>query len=95
MLNSPKKKHKIRAGRIFQIVLLPLVIYNVIWTPLQFAYRLQYEGIFLAMEIITILAYLAHLLFHMLVFVKVSKREINLRDEDTINSGSTKYTVRR
>ena len=82
MVNSPHKKRKMKVGRIFQIALLPLVIYNLIWTPLQFAYRLKYEGIFLAMEIITILAYLVHLLFHMYVFMKASKREHSVREDD-------------
>ena len=63
-----KKKKRIKIGTIFTLMLLPITMYNNIFVPLQFAFRIDYSGIFLAMELVTIVAYFAHLIFHIIVY---------------------------
>ena len=63
-----RKKKKIKIGTLFTLILLPITMYNNIFVPLQFAFRIDYSGIFLAMELVTIVAYFAHLIFHIIVF---------------------------
>jgi len=38
--------------------ILILSTYNLIFTPLQFAYRIDYKGIFAIMELFTVVIYL-------------------------------------
>jgi hypothetical protein len=44
-------------------VILIVIVWNVLFIPLQFAYKLSFEGIYLAFEIITILVYLLDIAF--------------------------------
>jgi len=44
-------------------VILLLTLWNLFFIPLQFAYKLAFEGVFLAFEIITIVAYLLDIAF--------------------------------
>lgn len=45
-------------------VILLLTLWNFLFIPLQFAYKLEFKGVFLAFEIITIVAYLLDLAFY-------------------------------
>jgi len=45
-------------------VVLLLTLWNLFFIPLQFAYKLKFEGVFLAFEILTIMAYLMDLAFY-------------------------------
>lgn len=37
--------------------ILILVIYNIIFIPLQFGYRVEFDGLLLTMELLTIVLY--------------------------------------
>jgi len=43
--------------------ILLIVIYNIIFIPLQFAYRIEFTGIFAFLETVTILLYLLDIFF--------------------------------
>ena len=90
-----RKKRRVRAGQIFSIALLPVSVYNLVFTPLQFAFRVEYRGAFLALELVTLAGYLAHLLLHMLVFVKAWKAEGRARDDEGGAGAGGRYTFRR
>ncbi len=47
------------------------------------------------MELLTVMIYLAHLLFHMLVFMKVKRMEGRFKEDDSSPGGGSKYTFRR
>lgn len=49
--------------RIFEWVILLITTWNMWFIPLQFAYNIPFNGIFLAFEILTILLYLAEIIF--------------------------------
>lgn len=52
----------IAAFYIFKyVIVFPLSIYNIVFIPLQMAFNYSYTETYLALEIITILAYLADL----------------------------------
>jgi uncharacterized membrane protein len=46
---------------VVMIFVLCFNFYNMVFIPLQFAYRIEFKGIFLAFEIFTILAYLVEI----------------------------------
>ena len=50
------------------LILAFLVIYSAIFIPFQFAFRIKYRGIFLAIEIIIIIFYFLDLIRHIIVF---------------------------
>ena len=43
--------------RVVQVINMLLVFYNLIFIPLQFGYRIKFEGFIMALEILTILMY--------------------------------------
>jgi len=47
--------------RIVQAINMALVFYNLLFIPLQFAYRIKFKGVFLALEIVTIGMYLTEI----------------------------------
>lgn len=47
-----------------EIMILLVITWNIWFIPLQFSYKIPFEGIFLVMEIITILVYLIDIGFY-------------------------------
>jgi hypothetical protein len=48
-----------------------LVFYNLIYIPLQFAYRIEFKGVFLALEIITIVMYLLEIALRIYIAIRI------------------------
>ena len=47
-----------------EYIVLTVITWNIWFIPLQFSYKIKFDGIYLAMEIITILVYLADIGFY-------------------------------
>lgn len=58
-----------RRGVKFCVTLLSF--YNLVFIPLQFAYRIEFKGAYLAMEILTILFLLLDVAFRMVFSCKL------------------------
>ena len=43
--------------------ILTIVIYNLIFIPLQFGYRIKFRGIYLVMEILTMFLYIFDIIY--------------------------------
>jgi len=54
-----------------KILMALLVLYNVVFIPLQFAFRIQYNSIFILMEIIILLFYTFDLIYHIKQLKKI------------------------
>ena len=72
--------------RLKQNLMLLLTIYNLVYMPIQMAFRIPFEGIFLGLECLTIVAYVfdigwrAHKLRKLLRIHSISDRKLRLKD---------------
>ena len=59
--------------RVILLINMVLVFYNMIFIPLQFAYRIEFKGVFLALEIITIVMYLTEIGLRIYTVLRINK----------------------
>jgi hypothetical protein len=59
--------------RVILLINMALVFYNMIFIPLQFAYRIEFKGVFLALEIITIVMYLTEIGLRIYTVLRINK----------------------
>ncbi len=59
--------------RMILLINMALVFYNMIFIPLQFAYRIEFKGIFLALEIITIVMYLTEIGLRIYTVIRINR----------------------
>jgi hypothetical protein len=59
--------------RVIQAINMALVFYNLIFIPLQFAYRIKFKGVFLALEIITIVMYLTEIGLRIYTLIRIKR----------------------
>ena len=59
--------------RVILLINMALVFYNMIFIPLQFAYRIEFKGIFLALEIITIVMYLTEIGLRIYTVIRINR----------------------
>jgi hypothetical protein len=59
--------------RVIQAINMALVFYNLIFIPLQFAYRIEFKGVFLALEIITIVMYLTEIGLRIYTLIRIKR----------------------
>ena len=50
-----------------------MIIYNIIYIPLQFAYRLNYETFFILMEIATMTSYCLDIYYRIQNLIKLNQ----------------------
>ena len=60
------------------LAVLFISIYNSLFIPFQFAFRTQFKGIYLAIEVLTIILYAADIIFRVGNLRMMSKLEDNL-----------------
>lgn len=63
--------------------MLCLALYNMFFIPLQFAYRIEFKGIYLALEVLTIIIYLVEIATRVVEYKKLRKvvPEVNLESK--------------
>ena len=59
--------------RVILLINMALVFYNMIFIPLQFAYRIEFKGVFLALEIITIVMYLTEIGLRIYTVLRINR----------------------
>jgi hypothetical protein len=67
--------------RVVQTINMCLVFYNIVFIPLQFAFRIPFKGAYLALEILTIMFYGCEIglrIFSLLRLKKLKSTQITL-----------------
>ena len=84
--NQIKEKIKICTTRQFMKWSILLVsIYNILFIPLQFGYRINFEGPFLMMELFTIILYCFDIKFRMQNLKLLQSVGGNLPESENLN----------
>ena len=84
--NQIKEKIKICSTRQFMRWSILLVsIYNILFIPLQFGYRIKFDGLFLVMELFTIILYCFDIKFRMQNLKLLQSVGGNLPDSENLN----------
>lgn len=84
-------KEKSCCGRYFTLqmvtglIMMIISIYNIVFIPLQFAFRIKFKGVFLAMELVTLWLYLIDLCSHIYQYRRLVARD-RLRSRKRRNS---------
>jgi len=57
--------------RVIKFCVTLLSFYNLAFIPLQFAFRIEFNGVYLALEILTILALICDIVFRISYTIKL------------------------
>jgi len=63
--------------RVVQFINMLLAFYNLAFIPHQFGFRIPFKGAFLALEIITILMYLAEIGLRVFTLIRLQRLKSN------------------